>query len=367
MKKVLLITLHNQKNNFGTVLQSYALYNKVENYGYDVKILDYEPYYANGVKTPVQFIKRTLVNMRFLYSYIRRNQRFEEFIKKQKMTRRYKDMKEIEANPELADIYLIGSDQVWNDEYLCGQDKVYYAGFTESKAKMSYSASAGRVMNSEALDILKRNTEQITYISMREKYSAEQMQENFGRNIEYVLDPVFLLHMNDYKSLIKEKHVQMKGYILAYVIKKDKLISDCIEQVAALTGKKVIQVGGFAKKCDYDYFPRAAGPIEFLELIDNADIVITSSFHGTAFAHIFKKQFLIVMPEESPLRVENILELAGTKNRIVENIDQVSEMLENPIDYASVDAMLDIYRTKSETFLQTSLEDLIQKSADMEI
>ena len=58
MKKVLLLTLHSQNNNFGYVLQASSLYNYLENKGVETTILNYQPYYSNGALSPKLFIKK---------------------------------------------------------------------------------------------------------------------------------------------------------------------------------------------------------------------------------------------------------------------------------------------------------------------
>lgn len=359
MKKVQLTTLHSQNNNFGSVLQAYALYQYTKQLGYDVEVLNYRPYYSNGSKDIKAFIKKIIVNTMFLSYYISRSRRFNEFLKQEKQTKKFTSYEELEKNHPEADIYMIGSDQVWNTSFLCGKDPTYYLEYTDSPNKMSYAASMGRFVNSqEEINRTKELTKDFKFISLREDKSAIQLQQAGRTDAKYVLDPVFLLSYSDYQNLhVKNKQIE-DDYILAYVIHRDKFISQVIDEIVKITGKKVIQVGGFSSKCNYDSFPRGSGPREFLTLVENASFIVTSSFHGTAFAHIYQKQFAIVMPSSNTLRLENILETAGTTNRVVKEISDIERICNRKIDYNEVNQRLNKKIQESREYLKESLRIL---------
>ena len=359
MKKVQLVTLHSQNNNFGSVLQAYALYSYISKLGYDVEILNYRPYYSNGSINMKARIKKIIANTIFLPYFIIRNIRFNEFINQQNQTKKFTSYNDLTKNHPKADIYMVGSDQVWNSDYLCGKDPTYYLKYANSTKKMSYAASMGRIVNTkEELNRIMELTKDFRFISLREKKSAVQFQHLGRTDAKYVLDPVFLLSYSDYRKLHVNNIQHDTDYILAYVIHKDDFISKVIDVFAKKTGKKVIQVGGFASKCNYNYFPRSAGPREFLTLVDNASFIITSSFHGTAFAHIYQKQFAVVMPRSNTLRIENILETAGTTDRVVKEMSDIEKILSHCIDYNEVNLKLYKKIEESKKYLIESLRVL---------
>lgn len=365
MKKLLLLTLHSQNNNFGSVLQAHSLYDSLEEFGLDVTTLNYQPYYSNGAITPKMFIKKFITNLVFLPFFLIRTKRFNKLIKSKKLTKKITRNSKLSSVSKGYDIYLIGSDQVWNPRYLCGRDDAYFLKFTNSKHKMSYGASIGtREITDEELDAIVNKITDFKYISLREKISCLQLKDHGLKNVKYVLDPVFL-HDEDYYLKLASKSIKYTGYILAYVIHKDEFISHVIDELARMLNKKVIQVGGFAKKCNYNKFLRSAGPAEFLSLIKNADFVITSSFHGTAFAHIFNKQFAVVMPKGNTLRIENILETAGTEDRVIYSLDDVERMLD-PIDYKTANDRLQAMKNDSLDYLKQMLDSIgVNESASM--
>ncbi|MEE8705856.1 MAG: polysaccharide pyruvyl transferase family protein [Oscillospiraceae bacterium] len=364
MKRILLVTLHSQNNNFGSVLQANSLYAYLTEAGYDVDILDYRPFYSNGAVSLKAFLKKAAVNTLYLPQYIRRSQRFETLLKSEQLTRKFTDIADVKKCASEYDIFMIGSDQVWNPHYLCGKDPTYFLDFVESPNKLSYAASIGtdNLTSEEIINIGKRISK-FRFVSFREKRSVVQLK-NVVRNAEYVLDPVFLYSVEHYKAMENKYIMHESGYILAYVIHKDPFIAEVIAKIAKELKKKVIQVGGFAPKCKYNSFPRSAGPAEFLTLLDHADYVVTSSFHGTAFSHIYHKQFAVVMPHGNELRIENILQTAGTTDRVIKSLDDTSKILK-PIDYDSVDIKINFMRNQSKNYLKKALSAMEKPNENM--
>lgn len=354
--KILLVTLHSQNNNFGSVLQANSLYQFINSLGHEIEILDYRPYYSNGAVNAKAFLKKIITNVIFFPFFVIRSKRFNALIKQESTTKRYNSYGELEKMEDTYDLYMIGSDQVWNPHYLCGKDPAYYLKFINNKKKMSYAASIGteEISDADAKNILK-NIKDFKYVSFREEQSALRIQGAGREDAKYVLDPVFLYDVNHYRNM--QKSAKDSGYILAYVIHKDPFIEDVITKISQKLNKKVIQIGGFASKCKADTFYRSAGPYEFLGLMDGADYVITSSFHGTAFAHIYRKQFSVVMPYENQLRLKNILESAGTTDRIINKISDIS-LINNKIDYEKVEDKLSILKEKSRQYLKQSIEGI---------
>lgn len=353
--KILLVTLHSQNNNFGSVLQAYSLTKFLEESGFDVETLDYRPFYSNGGLTKLKRLKKIIVNTIFLFAFIKRKKRFDSIINKQVLTRRYNTISELLKDKPIADIYMIGSDQVWNTNYLCGNDPVYYLDFVQSSHKMSYAASVGRLINDDSqLLELKNKLKDFKFISFRENKTAQQMQQVGLSSAKYVLDPVFLHDADYYRKL--QTDIKRQNYILAYIINKDPFISEVLDYVRKKTGKRIIEIGGFQSKCNSNEFLRSAGPREFLALIDNADMVVTSSFHGLAFSHIYNKQFIVVMPQGNTLRLENILETAGTTSRVVNHISQVDDLLKHKINYSEVNAIILEKRKESINYLISSIK-----------
>lgn len=356
--KIALLTLHKQNNNFGTVLQAHSLYSYLEEIGYDVELVDYCPYYMNGINSLSSGIKKIIANTLNLPYFLRRDRRFTSFVEEQKMTRRYSDNAQLLAEPPQADIYLIGSDQVWNKNYLCGRDPSYYLNFVQSPNKLSYAASVGNEMQSAAeVESLIRKIKNFRFVSFREKRSAEQLRENGRTDAKFVLDPVFL-HSKEYYHQWESENPH-KGYVLAYIMEKNNFLAQAAEDIARKYHKKIIEIGGFRSKCHSDFFDKSAGPREFLSYIRNADFVVTSSFHGTAFSLIYQKQFLSALPSRHTLRLTNILEASGTMDRLFDGSQSGLRLAENQINYKKVNARLSPVIASSKKYLEEALRKIM--------
>ena len=142
--KTLTITLHDT-DNCGSSLQAFALQHFLITHGIDNEIIDYVPSYTQNNGSPFKTFIRNII---FRKSYLQRSKKFQNFINKNlKLTKRkYKTYQELKNNPPQADIYITGSDQLWNNSYACGNDPAFYLGFVnkENTKKISYAVSIGK-------------------------------------------------------------------------------------------------------------------------------------------------------------------------------------------------------------------------------
>ena len=359
--KVSLTTIHSQNNNFGSVWQAFALSWFLEKNGYLVETLDYRPSYSNGL-TSLKRVPTMLVG-RLLYGsdVRRREQKFQSFISSRPLSRRFARYSSIVDCPPSADVYLLGSDQVWNPDYLCGNDPAYYLEFTDSSNKIAYSASAGKVLTNDEASELASKISSFKFVSCREDVTAEQLAKAGRVDAVHTLDPVFLLCGDEYKTLSEDsmRFGSERGYILVYAINKDAMLAEAVDKIRDLTGKKVVQIGGLASKCNCDYYPRDAGPKDFINLIDGCDLVITSSFHGVAFSHILRKDFVCMMPYGNHLRIESLMRDAGTTDRLARNVDEAITISEIHINYDSVQKRLSSLTKFSSEYLLSSIEKVM--------
>ena len=212
-EKISLTTIHSQNNNFGSVWQAFALSWFLEKNGYRPETLDYRPSYSNGL-TSVKRIPTMLAGRLLHGSAVRtREKRFQSFISSRPLSRRYARYNEIKSCPPQADVYLIGSDQVWNPDYLCGNDPAYYLEFTDSNKKLAFSASAGKLLSQDEAGDLLRKTKCFCSMSLREDLTAKQLNDAGREDAVHTLDPVFLLDGDEYRSLvIRDRRSQERLY-----------------------------------------------------------------------------------------------------------------------------------------------------------
>ena len=348
--KIRIITIHGIPN-FGSVFQSYGLCKYlIENGFTDTKLIDYTPGYYKS-KSLVSTLGRVL-NYK---SYITRTKKFRAFIEQNLplTSQRFKTFEELKNHSFDGDVYIAGGDQLWNVFYTCGNDDAYKLTFVNGK-KISYATSMGqRAFEKEQLEVLGEKLKAYSAISVREP-STVSLLESVGLNATWSVDPVFLLDASAYEKFLKP--VNEPDYMMVYLVTPSKLLEDCIEYLSKKYNLKVILCSGFSKKCTCDKFIKDLGPDEMLSYIKNAKIVLSSSFHATAFSLIFQKQFFTILPgEHTNERITDLLEMRGVENRIITDATNLGT-LDAVIDYSKLKDYSE-YIDKSKEYLQRALRD----------
>ena len=354
--KIAISTLHAQHNNYGTILQSVALQKYIESKGHSVETVDYSPaVYKYGVTDLKSFIVRWGVNLMFAPQFLIRSHRFNKFIYEYNTLtpNRYFSYEELLKNPPKADVYISGSDQIWNPRFPCGRDDAFYLKYINSSNKMAYASSTGTDLTDDEYKQLIDKISNYKFVSVREKIAKEKLNELGKNDVVHVCDPVALLSKEQYRKMTTFK--PKDSYILVYAINKDPLLEEAVIKLAKITHLRIIVIGGFAKKCDSDFFMRSAGPSEFLGLMDNASYVITSSFHGLMFSLIFEKQFIIIEPAINKLRLRSITDITNTSGRIVNNLDKLEQLVNSPINYSNVSILFKRFVNDSKNYLDSAL------------
>lgn len=363
MKKIEIVTILDNPN-FGTYLQAFALGVTLKKMGYAVEVLYYlrPKWHKNSLK---ERILNRFDIVYWLYANVRHNsgiiQRVgcRNFIRQElELTKPFYSYDQILNNPPSADIYLTGSDQVWNTSHNGGVDRVFYLGFVpDNKPKYAYGASIGMSTipdeyKEETSSLLKR----YIAISVREKTNIELLK-SIGINSELVLDPTFLLKPSDWEKY-SNKLEKKENYILVYSVESNKQ-NEIIKSTAKYLSKelklRIIEVSYADKtiaECD-DYYLYSS-PDDFLALIADSSFVVGSSFHVTAFAINFNKQFITVAPENFSSRVDSMLELVGLQNRKISEYDETSikQILHTPIEYKGINNVIDKFRQTSFEYIK---------------
>ena len=368
-KKVGLITLH-RVVNYGSVLQTYALQEKIKNMGYECKVIDYYPerftplgmlkrIKNKGERFRKSFLIRNAARAIIIPSYIIRFNMFFSFLDKyiNLSPKVYKSEEEINKEKFNYDIYCTGSDQVWNCGWNEKFDSPYYLSFApNNKRKISYAASFGKSkLDKNEIEETKKMLLRYDSISLREK-SGVEIVENLGiKNSVNVLDPTLLLNGDDWRKISSSKYKNDK-YILVYNLNRNKKIDNYARNLSKKTGLKVrflsYQLHEFYKSGKISCNPKVE---DFLSLIDNAEYVITDSFHATAFSLNFNTPFIIVYPGKYSTRLQSILEIVGLTNRVAKDENDM-DIIRNKIDFDLVNKKISEERAKSNNWLESALK-----------
>ena len=363
MKKVGCITFH-ASYNFGSNLQAYALQEYVKKLSDDIdyKIINFRS--ENQKKLYDYGCSRSRLKFLFKKKLLERQEKFENFInKKLNLTEKeYNNNEELQKEEFKFDYYISGSDQIWN---LSARDFdwSYYLDFVKKGKKISYAASRGpvnREISTENLQTIKGLVSKYDNISVREQGTFEFIKKLTDKNIDINLDPTLLLTREEWQKLLDgHKKIIDKPYILYYSLKPSKVRSKLLKHLGKVMNKKVVVanpyikydlVGGFKKNYN-------SGPIEFLNLLANADLVVSSSFHGTVFSILFNKPFY-TLNGKNDFRISTLLNITGLENRAITEESDIKELVNNAskISFEQANTQLEIEREKSKKYLLKALD-----------
>lgn len=342
-----IITLHSIYNP-GSVFQAFGLQKFLISNGYDAEIIDYRPKYSTVGKNRLRGYLRKIL---FFKNEKKVKAKYNSFIKSEMVLspKTFKTFDQLRDEYRSHDLFIAGSDQLWNADYDCGKDPSYYLDFCDSPRKVSYATSVGKKdISEQEISRILRSICSFNTISVREKSTAELLTSRLGRDVYWVCDPVFLLDREQYGNMT-EKMVSEK-YAVVYLSAESKILDSVVEDIKKRTGYKIILIGGNRRRCSCDLHIKDMGPYDFLSLIKNSELVISSSFHATAFSHIFHKNFGVILPSGNGERIESLLSLTGLSKRIIHNSKDISNIYEK-IDYSAVDASLDSFIAQSKQIL----------------
>ena len=350
--EIKIITLHSLFNP-GSAFQAFALqkYLSKEN---EVEIIDYRPGYTRYGKSIVKAIIRKMMFFRLRRSEAKK---FHMFMNQyMNLTKTFFNYKSLSKANLKADLFIVGSDQLWNTDFPCGNDNAFYLDFVQGIKKISYSTSVGKkIIDEKNLNKIKAYAESFSSLAVREKDTAIQLTEKLGRKVSWVCDPVFLLGRDIYESIIEQKTMFDKPYAFVYLSPKSPMLDVLVAHFRS-RGLMIVLGGGFnTSRCDCDVHIKDMGPLDFLNGIKNAEVVVSTSFHATAFCHIFHKEFVTILPPKNGERIVSLLEQTGLKNRsVTDSVDL--EAVQKPIDWDEVDSLLKEYTEESKKYLQDSIK-----------
>ena len=344
--KVATIT-YSWAQNWGAVLQAYALVEYLNSIGQEAKLIDYRPF-DNKLVSTVKSVSDGIVDLLTLPASVKRIERYDEFRKNAlKLTKKCNSTDELKPLNNDFDVFITGSDQVWNVGL--GVCKDFYLEFVEeSKRRISYAASFGvSVIPEEHKADTIEGIKNIQHISVREASGANIVKELTGRDAALVLDPVFLLDADHWKSISADTGEKEK-YIFVYPTQVTPALKKTVKELKKKTGLKVISPF-YVPKCKV---VKDIGPREFLSYIANAEYVVASSFHATAFSIIFEKKLLVISHSQTGSRTTDLLNLMGLGSCSVKDVKEIDNI---DWDYQSAEKVKTERIVASKEFLKNAL------------
>ncbi len=251
----------------------------------------------------------------------------------------YDSLATLRSDAPTADIYIAGSDQIWNTLFPNGSDAAYYLAFgRETTRRASYAASfATTTLRDGTAAQVKAYLQNIDHISVREA-SGVKILASLGLAGQVVVDPVFLLSAKEWDVVLPDVEPQEK-YILVYDMMRCNDIRRIAQRLARCYGCKIYSVSPYV----YHYADKnflCATPLMFVALIKHAQCLLSNSFHGTAFALLYRRNFFVVERKDGLNdRMAALLERYNLQSRMVD-ATAADHILEERISYAPVSAAL---------------------------
>lgn len=367
------LTSHNVYN-YGASLQAYSLMYYLQALGHDCKIIDYMPEYKRGRYNfwyidpaskwykMLKFWPLRLVVCSFLapkrFKTYSRKKAFDKFTKeKLSLTKRYDTISDLENEEWNADLFIVGSDQMWNTDHATGRDAASYLSFSPNGAKkISYAASFGMdKILPQYTEFVRNHLKSFDAISVRESTGVTILKD-IGLNAVHVVDPVFLNKVDHWRSLLTPAIIPHQKYILVYEFASNPLIARFAQFVSQKTGLQIISINDFTKHRYADVNINDAGPKEFITLISEASYFISNSFHGTAFSIIFHTPFFVFKRKKGNVntRMEDLLSVLHLQDRII-NEEKDFCSWDSIIDFENTDKIMSYRIAASKVFLNNQM------------
>lgn len=357
-----IVTFH-KAHNYGALLQAYALQSFLKQ-KYNVFFIDYynntvydnykpiKPLGRNFIKWP----KRIISNIKNYNNNKRKYDIFNIFINKYLNIKEYNN-KTIDS----CNILITGSDQVWNPDITGGLKNEYTLNIgNKNQRRISYAASCGSKENLTTYkSIFEEKLKIINSISIREESCKELFQELLlDKKIDTVLDPTLLLTQDQWNErIISRKKTIEEKYILAYVVEANNEFIKIVNEISESNGMRVLT---FTSK---NYFNNQIitndiyDPFDFVNLIKNAEYIITTSFHATVFSILYNKNFWVVPHKKTGSRVIDLLSKLNISKRAINSLEEFNKIeFEEEIDYKRVNKKLNEERKKSINWLIDAIE-----------
>ena len=370
MAKIGILTYHFVLN-YGAVLQAFALQEYLKKRGHQVELIDYRPshlekggrfYFPKNIKLLKMNLIKVYIKLRsFFYLFSKqtrlKNKKFQDF-QNGHLNLSKKTIKQFKCRTESFldyDIFICGSDQIWNSSNHSGIDRAYFFSFLpENCFTVSYAASFGRSFieekyRNEVAELLKP----FNLISVRELSGVKMVKELSGKEAQCVLDPTLLLG-EGLLDLVDFKKPN-EDFVFSYALRSKDTVNLTNDYISKKLNLNLISDKSLKAK------KYALSPLEWVSHIKGSSFVVTNSYHGTLFSLIFKKPFIFVALSGAKSsyneRALSLLGELGLMSRVLKSFNEtrIDAIIELEINWVEVSAKLSDKRKNSEEFLEAAL------------
>lgn len=347
-----LYTLH-ATNNVGAMLQTFALTKVLQRNGHVVEVVNVytkDTELRNHHKSKgsiVHNIARMI--FRLLHSDISKmEQEFDDFHSKLPLSKRFYSYEEYIKAPNSYDLHLVGSDQVWNLQKGYEYARFFLLDYiNNSSKKKSYASSFGTTELVKDVEKVKDALASFDTISVREDTAVRFVQNALNRESEQTVDPTLLFTAEEWDQYIEREPIVQGRYVLYYGVNRDNNVWSILCEAKRRLNAKIVGIPGILPpQYKFDEYIYSCGPLQFVNIVKHAEFVITSSFHGLAFAVNYNKPFVLVKYGERMERMDSLVRLLGAESRIAETKNDLLRIIDKKLD-GNIQISLQSARLKS--------------------
>lgn len=391
MKRVGIITLYYNNDNYGGIAQAYALNKYIENLGYDSEVISYKrtPVLIPSVRERIKkeglpsvicskmemLPEKLILKISTKYAVKRYGPDLEKKIRQRKDA--FKRSRELAKHSKVYtedtiqncigayDCYVSGSDQIWKPGVL---QAPYVFEFLPDKYKRISYASSITVTDYPLKygDYMKKNLANYRWISVRETSAQTYLENLLHRPVDVVVDPTMLLDKNEWGNITSDRIIK-EHYLFAYLLGEDRKQRKQITQYAKERKIKIVtlpHVEGKVRAADIGFGDYQLYDIDlpaFLSLIKYADFVCTDSFHAVVFSNIFETNFLVfervILSKKANMnsRLDTLLDMLGEKNKMIYKNKAITNTNLQPTDFIDAKEKLRKKADQSKRLLNNAL------------
>lgn len=337
--------------NYGGVASYFSLYKKIEEMGYQPFLV--ETPYLDTDKEGIDTFPRHF---------------FED---KNVRISKWHSISELYKLNELANTFILGSDQVLTSSSIRAFGKLFLMEFAQNdKKKIAISSSCGGDnlnVDENLIDYTRRQLYRFDAISVREYSAVNIIKNKFNIETEVTIDPIFFTSKEEYESIGKIKDEKSKKkYILAYILDPSEDKRNGIYKISEELGLEV-KIALDGRKFTYDKNFKEMGMEketlpelnfnEWLYYFNNASYVFTDSFHGASMAIIMNKPFIMYANHRRGYpRFQTLAQIFNIKNRLIEKSDDViGTLIKSDIDFEYINKTIALETIKAEKWLKNAL------------
>ncbi|MPL70762.1 hypothetical protein SDC9_16523 [bioreactor metagenome] len=364
--KIGIVTIHHAKYSYGAVLQAIAMCRICQRWSDYVEIINYEnKYEQKDIKLlNSSFLKKISVFTNYITRHILFGAWKNPYRNKKNLDNIYKcvtkekfycisQMKRLNY-----DILICGSDQIWNPQIMNGVDPVFFLDFGNAKRRVAYAASMGSYILKASDKIeFSKYLSNFSSISVREEHAKNQLQKLTNKKISINVDPTLLLSSLEWDkelNIENDSILDKQKYILTFFVWNGfSTYQKDVNKYAKALDLPIWNVQSHSYKAKgVDKVIQAPTVNRFVQLLKNATLVITNSFHGVAFSINYNKPFVPIINAMNPARVMGLLRELDIENGIGIAPDRVF----NYINYSKVNVHLDVMRKDSIIWLENAIK-----------